>query len=212
LRTGAYVEAVLRAGPASDALWLSPGAPGPRISAFREAWLAAETATRPAKPRQKRANAPGCADLVVSEAAYREVDRVTDFFTERPRLACRGSDWRSPEEEWRDAACASRAAMVAVAAALESGGGLGPAGLREGCWQLSQPTGRAPFFREATNFKVTLAAAIYRLLGARWVLDACAGWGDRAFAAAGCAAVVGYVGVDPSPLLVPGHQALQACV
>jgi hypothetical protein len=139
--------------------------------------------------------------LEVSEEAYEAVDQLTDFFTEHPRVAARVRGHASPLEAWRDEGQAASAAFLAIGAALLAGGGLGPPALREGCWSA---------FREATNFKATLAVAIYRFFGAEAILDMCGGWGDRALAAAGTEGVLRYVGVDPAPGLVRGHAAISA--
>lgn len=139
--------------------------------------------------------------LEVSEEAYGAVDQLTDHFTEIPRMACHVRGHPSPLEAWGDPLLAAAAVQIAVDGALRAGTALDPPALREGCWAA---------FREATNFKITLAAAIYRFFGASAVLDMCGGWGDRALAAAGAGSVLRYVGVDPSPALVRGHGALSA--
>jgi len=48
----------------------------------------------------------------------------------------------------------------------------------------------------AAQFKPVVALGLYRFLGAKRVLDPCAGWGDRLVAA--CAADIEYVGYDPN--------------
>jgi hypothetical protein len=136
--------------------------------------------------------------IVVDEAAYMEVDEITDHFTEHARLQARVQGKRTPLEAWGERREAATAIEHAIAAALEAGGGLTPRRLHEGCWRA---------FSECTNFKVTLAAELYRVFGATAVLDMCAGWADRAIgaAAAGCH----YIGCDPNPRLEPAYARLE---
>lgn len=151
--------------------------------------------------------------LIVSEAAYDEVDVLTDSFTEEARMAARVRSFPSPLEAWRTHASASRIASKALLLTsrewfLKDRGPGNPPDvpsgkvLREACYE-STP--------ECTTFKVSLAAAIYRFFLAdvpdAVVLDPFAGWGDRALGAAG--AKVSYVGVDPNPALAGGYGMIR---
>lgn len=168
---------------------------------------AATSTSATAAMRAKFWAAPG-GELLSSACAYARADQISSHCNEEARLASWGSSWSSPLDEWRHAPSARRAAQRALMTALGQKAGLRAKDLREACWELSQQ--RPPIFREATNFRPTTAAAIYRLFAAKAVLDPCAGWGDRALAAAAVGAC--YVGVDPSLRLHGGYESLRrAC-
>ena len=63
---------------------------------------------------------------------------------------------------------------------------------------------------DVTAFSPSAAAAVYALLRARRVLDPCAGWGNRLFAA--LALGVAYSGVDPNPAVHEGYADMVADV
>lgn len=60
---------------------------------------------------------------------------------------------------------------------------------------------------EATAFRPSTAASIYRLFKAQKILDFSSGWGDRLIGAMACDVEL-YVGVDPNPDLVPCYKAM----
>lgn len=156
-------------------------------------------------------------------SAYDDIDVLPDLFTEEARMQARVLNNPSPIEVWR------REPEKVIAAGLKSGlctksdlqkvaGNSDVVGaakaaahcLREGVYGAA---------REATQFKISLGAAVYRyfagLLGEKpedlRVLDPSAGWGDRALAAA-AAGIGEYVGADPNPRLREGHAAVAAAV
>jgi hypothetical protein len=70
-----------------------------------------------------------------------------------------------------------------------------PHNLREEIYQV---------LRECTQFKPTVARAVYQMFGGTKILDFSAGWGDRLIAALSLPAEL-YVGVDPNKDLMQGH-------
>lgn len=62
--------------------------------------------------------------------------------------------------------------------------------------------------KECTQFKPSLALAVYVELRATRILDFSAGWGDRLVAALACADVQRYLAFDPNTSLRAGHTAL----
>jgi len=143
--------------------------------------------------------------FVVGDAAFDDVDLITDHFTEEARMAANVRGHPSPLAAWRDPAVAQKVAGSAAVRARRAGvAAPSTYMLREACYDAVP---------ECTLFKVSLAAEIYRFFCAAGpgrppkVLDPFAGWGDRALGAAG--AGVSYVGVDPNPALVPGYAAIR---
>ena len=136
--------------------------------------------------------------FVVGDAAYGEVDQITDHFTEKARVSARIHNKDPPIKAWATPVLSLRAFRSAIQMALRDRAALDTYVLREGSYRA---------LPECTLFKVSLATAIYRFFGAKLVLDPFAGWGDRALGAAG-AGVQRYVGVDPNPALAPGHKKI----
>lgn len=62
--------------------------------------------------------------------------------------------------------------------------------------------------RTVSNFKPTIALAIMQGFKPVKILDPCAGWGDRLLAAMAYSQSAHYLGFDPNPRLVAGHQAM----
>lgn len=121
---------------------------------------------------------------------YYEIDMITDLFTENERMKAKVARLKSPYEMWRtDRNFVKRVIMKA--------GILSCFNLREAIWAVG---------KEASQFKVTAAYAVYKYFNPTRTLDFCAGWGDRLIAALACS--VDYTGYDPNHTLKRGHDQI----
>jgi hypothetical protein len=131
--------------------------------------------------------------LPFNKASLEESATLVDWFTERARMAAsRKDEAGSTLDLWRTPVTA----RAVVDGALRRSQAITDASLRRGAWKIAT----------ANLFKPHLAKTIYELLGARRVLDMCAGWGCRLIGAMGTRSVERYIGFDPNPALVEGHQ------
>eukprot|EP00727_Mastigamoeba_balamuthi_P005977 m51a1_g2 hypothetical protein (403) ;mRNA; r:6477-8052 len=134
---------------------------------------------------------------------YWQADIVTDYYQEEMRLSARRCDERqSPLEAWRT----SRGARERVArGALRQYERLDSHSLRESAWKCLP--------KECTQFKCTLACAVYQKFQCQRAMDISAGWGDRLLGAIASGCVKRYTGFDPNAGLRQGHEqmALAAC-
>ena len=149
----------------------------------------------PLDRRSKLVYFAGIAPLVLpfNKASLDDSATLVDWFTERARMAAsRKDEAGSTLELWRSLATA----RAVVDGALRRSRTITDASLRRGAWKIAT----------ANLFKPHLAKTVYELLGARRVLDMCAGWGCRLIGAMGTRSVERYVGFDPNPALVEGHQ------
>lgn len=78
----------------------------------------------------------------------------------------------------------------------------------EAKWQCRRPFG----YKLATNFMPGYAKSIYKYFGEGYVLDPCAGWGDRILGADAANNVNKYIGFDPNLTLRTGYiNIMKAC-
>lgn len=126
---------------------------------------------------------------------------VSNYFQQANRMRCGSNKQPSPWTYWHDPALLAK--------------------MNWHMWRIGALAGRdisAATFREAfrigtytaTQFKPSVAKAIYERHGARRVLDTSSGWGDRlaGFYATPCTTV--YVGMDPNPEVYATYK--QQCV
>mmetsp|Transcript_136285 Transcript_136285/g.236426 ORF Transcript_136285/g.236426 Transcript_136285/m.236426 type:complete len:482 (-) Transcript_136285:146-1591(-) len=138
---------------------------------------------------------------------YDDIDVVTDYFNEEPRLRSRrlGSA-HNAFDHWTNAALSGKwmdkLLRMQGPKHVKKYDYISPESLRE---TLAYADG----IRECTQFKPTLALSIIRILKGTRVLDFSSGWGDRLMAAI-AANVDRYVGVDPNADLQPGYSAIIA--
>jgi len=137
--------------------------------------------------------------LISSDADYWDMDIITDYFTEKPRMQARRSlDKKSISEMWPDRTLLTEMARAAFDSEETKKYGLCTLSLRESLYKCAN---------ECTQFKSSLAVSVLGLLQTKRVLDISAGWGDRLLAALAMD-LERYVGADPNTALKPGHEAM----
>jgi len=130
---------------------------------------------------------------------YDAVDALADVFTEEARLSAWYHGWESSVLElWPSV---RHLVYIHALQHPEPDGSVGVHTVREGVFLVKA-------FRECTQFKPTVAKAVYELFGATRVLDFSAGWGDRLLGALAVPAIKKYHAYDPNPALVDGHAAI----
>lgn len=135
---------------------------------------------------------------------YETMDALTDVFTEPARLSARYYDRQSVLDLWaNDALLRHQVYLDAIRCPDPRSNSVNAHAVREAAFQSKG-------MRECTQFKATLAKAVYLHFKATRVLDFSAGWGDRLVAALATPAVVKYHAVDPNPALAEGHAAMIA--
>ena len=155
-------------------------------------------------PPVPRGPSRACPQVQSQPSDYDDIDIITDYFNEGPRLRSRrlGSPdpplahWTRPElsVRWMEKLLWQE----------------GPH--RYDCissWTLRETLAYAEGVRECTQFKPSLGLSVIKLLKGSRVLDFSSGWGDRLIAAI-AADVERYVGVDPNADLRPGYEAIIA--
>ena len=127
-----------------------------------------------------------------SVADYNTISCLMDSYTEEARLSARRADAaQSPLDLWRsNIDCVTNVLR-------QCGGDWTPEMMRDEFYLIA---------RECTQFKPTLALCVYRMLGARRILDPCAGWGDRLAGAVAHAGTERYLAYDPNTALRAGHS------
>eukprot|EP01079_Euglenida_sp_SAG-EU17-18_P001581 gene1581-2836_t len=148
--------------------------------------------------------AEGHAYFQHSPEDYETMDCVTDVFNELPRVRSSVADAAPAVEYWTQPHRSQRWLNKLVSASFKDGkpcACIDTKALREFLWQEVQ---------EPTQFKPSLAKAMYTLLGARKVLDFSAGWGDRLVGALAAESVTSYVGVDPNWDVFPGYANIMS--
>jgi len=129
---------------------------------------------------------------------YEKMDMLCDYFQEECRLQAKRKDQPLAPLNW----WLSTSHNINLLRALyREHQDFDTYHLREGLYQL---------VKECTQFKPSVAISIYHFLGAKRVLDFCAGWGDRLIAAIASDCVEFYCGVDPNSSLQKGHQKIIA--
>lgn len=128
-------------------------------------------------------------EIETSQEQYRELNFATDIYTEEVRLSARVGNFGTAFSQWR-------ARLPEILDWVK--GDFSDEALREAMYQIG--------IKEATQFKISVAAIIYKYCGGQDVLDPCAGWGDRRIAALSLGR--NYTGCDPNQALIPGHQAI----
>lgn len=122
----------------------------------------------------------------------RELNDLTDYFTEECRIKCRFYNNMSPAKYWK------KNHKYILAHLKNKFGVLNPIEIRNELFN------RIKF---CNNFQVTLAIGVLRIFCCRKWLDISAGWGDRLIAAIlyGCDK---YTGVDPNDCLQPKYTEI----
>jgi len=120
------------------------------------------------------------------EPLYDDIDKLTDYFTEKARVKANVKAFPSPFDWWQQNKNEIR---------------------RKYRSNHDQREAIYSSTKEATQFKISATYALLRYLDAKIVLDPSAGWGDRILGAA-FAGVEVYHGVDPNTALVPGYQEI----
>lgn len=143
--------------------------------------------------------------IIINGRAYDEVDQLTDYFTEEARMKSNVKGSIKPIKAWRDPIMAKEIAACAMELLHKDMDKYKDHRMKLSKFHLRE----ASYFKipECTLFKISLAKGIYQFFNAKIVLDPFGGWGDRAFGAAG-AGVLKYVGIDPNPSLIKGHEKI----
>ncbi len=127
-----------------------------------------------------------------------DIDQLTDYFTEVPRMEGRRSDRNiSPMERWHNS-------IDLFKKVFQEKKIISSKEVRELIWKEKI---------ECTSFKITLAFSIYQFFDRDRILDISAGWGDRLLSAIAYGktkdkSVVTYTGFDPNLRLKPGHDQI----
>jgi len=125
---------------------------------------------------------------------YFDIDILTEYYQEEPRMKARRSDQKqSPLEFWNS----SKNTMI-FDKVISRGEDFNTYNLREALYAV---------VKECTQFKCTLMRAVIQKFNSKRVLDFSAGWGDRLLGAIACNVDL-YVGVDPNLDLKAGHDAI----
>lgn len=131
---------------------------------------------------------------------YNTLNQITDLFTENARLHAVVRGQGAPIKTW----CSTQAESIASCCVRYA---------KKNQKQIDLQIFSASVFlggvRMCTNFKVSVAQAIYEYFDARVVFDGCSGWGDRALGALRASCVTEYYGCDPNVLLREGYDGIQ---
>lgn len=131
---------------------------------------------------------------------YVTLNQVTDLFTEYARLHAVVRGQGAPIKTW----CSTQAASIATCCVQYA---------KKANKTIDLPTFSVSVFRGGvrmcTNFKVSVAQAVYEYFDARVVFDGSSGWGDRALGALRASCVQQYYGCDPNVLLREGYDGIQ---
>lgn len=130
---------------------------------------------------------------------YHQIDIMSDLYIEDVRLAARRLDQTECPLDAFFNPVTTETIVRSIFADIQQGDtrGITPETLREAAFRE---------IKECTQFKSSLAIAIFKMFKATCVLDMSAGWGDRLLAA--MAAGISYIGVDPNEALKSGHTAM----
>ncbi len=115
----------------------------------------------------------------------KELNNLTDYFTEKCRIKCKFFGKDSPENYWK------KNSYKIIAKVKQKYGKITQHDIREELYQT---------IKFCNNFQVSLAISVLRIFSCKKWLDISAGWGDRLIAAIlyGCEK---YTGVDPNDCL-----------
>ena len=158
-----------------------------------------EVGSEPTHPRRSRARLrpltlpggprrPEVTIIRAPWAASRELNDVTDFFSEKCRVQCSFLGHPSPATYWDQ----HRDEIVRRHRATKED-------IREIMYMST---------RMCNNFRISVAITVLRMFRARRWLDISAGWGDRLIAALLTESVERYCGVDPNPCLHPVYTEM----
>eukprot|EP01028_Stygiella_incarcerata_P011140 TRINITY_DN6163_c0_g1_i2.p1 TRINITY_DN6163_c0_g1~~TRINITY_DN6163_c0_g1_i2.p1 ORF type:complete len:433 (+),score=82.40 TRINITY_DN6163_c0_g1_i2:627-1925(+) len=135
--------------------------------------------------------------FVITDSDYFNIDQITDYFQELPRLRARLSfQTRCLLDQWD-----AEGAKSIIHEVIRKRKDINAYELREAIFSDRR-------WKECTQFKPTLAMCVMMETRATRVLDFSAGWGDRLVAAIAARQVRRYVGVDPNTDLKDGHDAI----
>ena len=130
--------------------------------------------------------------FVTQKTDYEKIDRLVDYFNEKPRMHAKRRDKKySPIEIWENPRRLETDKNKIFTETIP---------IREKIWKLGY---------ECNAFKATLAKSIYIFFNAKRILDFSAGWGDRLLAAIAHKADR-YLGYDPNTDLQKGYQEIIA--
>jgi hypothetical protein len=144
-------------------------------------------------------------EFISSDNSYDECDIIADLYTEDIRIRSRLRGKYTSFEWFNYYRDVDPTPLISAALQIDT---LDPiCALREAMYQL---------IPEATQFKASLAKAVYEALAADLdtpvsdldILDFCSGWGDRLFGALS-ANVKSYTGIDPNTLLHPAYVRIK---
>lgn len=133
--------------------------------------------------------------VVISEEAYENVNVLTDYFSEKPRMNARRFDCVSPFDFYRNnyEVVENKAIELMNKSKNNNNNNIDfRFYLREAVYHL---------IPECTTFSVVLYKAILTFFGSKRVLDPSSGWGDRILGAASTSSVQIYHGADPNTSL-----------
>jgi hypothetical protein len=133
---------------------------------------------------------------------YENIDILTSYFTDEARMDAvftKNGNTKTPLELWK---IKSREIVTkAYDYAMNKKKDLDEKALREGIYFARIP--------ECTNFKISLAIAIYNEFRPKIVFDPFAGWGDRALGSLFSDTVQTYIGTDPNTSLIQGYREIR---
>lgn len=138
--------------------------------------------------------------LMYSYGDYERLDVITDFFTGHIRNNCAVRGYAAPTEVFMRAT--QKIASTAIDFCIRHNTNLNCKALYDALYIIK--------VRQCTNFRVSVAMAIYDFFHASVVYDPCAGWGDRAIAAALSSSVKCYTGTDTNTKLKEGYQDIRS--
>jgi len=132
--------------------------------------------------------------IISSHDDYFNIDILTEYFQEAPRMMARRSDQKiSPFLFWNSSSGSFEVLKKVISLKQD----LNTYNLREALYGT---------VKECTQFKCTLTRAIIQKLRGTRILDFSAGWGDRLIGSIS-SNVDYYLGVDPNTDLNTGHTA-----
>lgn len=137
------------------------------------------------------------AKIITKQDAYRQVNIITDLFTEEARVKARVHGQLTPLEFWERNQAQIDLKMKEFKDDVEP--------------EYAQRTAVYLMCREATTFAPLLSKVVYDLMlpaEGGHVLDPFSGWGDRAIGALGSDRVLSYQGVDCNSSLIPGYRRI----
>lgn len=152
--------------------------------------------------------------IMIPRQVYWDLDRLTDYFSEHVRVRANVKDNISPYDFWqqnKEALRAEARAEIDKKSAISASASDNPDYPKLTREQLILQKQRDLIhYRvpEATQFKISLTAALLRYLKAHKVLDPSAGWGDRLLGAAFTPTVDVYHGVDPNTALTSAYDRI----